>query len=114
MLFAFHDGRLHRYRVFIDQEVLDLAAEEDYCTTPSVVAIPGVVEIIMASEPAMCKTKHHKAETYTPVQKLVILLMTEAAYVRDCGFPGSHVVIPAPDNAEYHAYGGQVVERRAA
>lgn len=77
-----------------------------HCTTPPVVAIPRVVEIVMAPKAAMCKTKYNGSKADAAVEKLKLLFMTEAAYAGDCSFPGPHVVIPTPNKAQYETYRG--------
>ena len=83
-----------------------LVAQQYYCTTPPIMAIPSVVEIVMAPEGAMCKTKCNGAETHAAIEKLERLIAAEAANAGDCGFPGAHVVIPTPDQAECQNYRG--------
>ena len=86
--------------------MLQLVAQQDYCTTASVVTIPSVVEIVMAPETAMCKTKCNGAETHAAVEKLKLVFVAKTAHAGDCSFPGAHVVIPIPDQAECQNYRG--------
>lgn len=86
--------------------MLHLLAQQYYCTTPPVVAIPRVVEIVMAPEAAMCKTKYHGAHADAAVEELKALLPAIAAGGGNCSLPGPHVVIPEPDEAEGQEYRG--------
>lgn len=73
--------------------------------------VPRIVEIIMASEPPLCKTEYHGAQANAAIEKLVILFMAKAAHMSDRGFPGPHVVIPAPGDAAGNEYRSQIIER---
>lgn len=86
--------------------MLHLVPQQYYRATPAVVAVARVVEIVMASEAAMCNTKCKGTEADAAVQKLKLLLAAEIAYAGDCSFPGAHVVIPAPGKTECQTYRG--------
>jgi hypothetical protein len=90
----------HDYRIFVRKKMFDLTAQQYYCTTPSIVVILSVVEIVMASNAAMCKTEYNGLETDAAVEKLIVLPVAETAHAGDCGLPGPHGVIPTPDSAE--------------
>lgn len=86
--------------------MLHILPQQYHRTPPPVVAVARVVEIIMASEAAMCNTKYDGTEADAAVQKLKLLFAAEIAYAGNCSFPGAHVVIPAPGKAECETYRG--------
>lgn len=83
--------------------MLHLAAQDYYGAAPPVVAVARVVEIVMAPEATMCNTERNASEADAAVQELETLIAAKAVYTGDCGFPGAHVVIPTPDQAECQA-----------
>jgi hypothetical protein len=77
--------------------MFDLVAEKYYCTTASIMAVPRVVEIVMAPEPPMCNTKHHGSQADAAIEKLIMPIVAEATHTGDRRLPGPHVVVPTPD-----------------
>lgn len=83
--------------------MLDFPAQHYNCTTLPVMAVPRIVEIVMAPEATMCKTEYNGTKTDAAVEKLEPAVVAIPAHTVDCGLPGPHVVIPAPDKAERQA-----------